>query len=366
MPLSHVSSEQSAKFTVSPEKWFNELEKNCLAATNRVRLSDRYFRIADLTMLLRFASPSLQQIYCPAFEHLEITTEDLPHSAKADLIVQFFTEQDSSTILPQPPRRSEDFSPRGDIRGFNNSAFKVAYQPFGKIITAYMVEESRGIVCVGDMASVHNFERAAPLRSLLSWFMRDHNRQLTHGAVISHQGEGLLLAGKGGSGKSNTALACLAAGLDFLSDDLCAIANDPQPTAYSLYGTARTKTEDFTRLPFLTPLIDRRETFPQDKEIYLLNQHFPQQLVQQTQLKAILLPQIDSARPLSLVPISRQAALLALAPVTTTILPDSGPEVIAQLGKLVRALPTYRLCLGSDINEIPRFLCDTIVQFSRH
>ena len=364
MQISRVSTKQNTKDLESPETWFRELEKTYVAAENRVRVINRYFRIADLTVLLRFASPSLQQIYCPAFEHLEINTQDLSHLPEVDLTVQLFTEQDSSTVLPQPPRSAEDFSPRGDIRGFSNSACKVAYQPFGKIITAYMVGEKLGMVCVGDLPSVYNFERATPLRSLLAWFMSEHNRQIAHGAVVSLNGQGLLLAGKGGSGKSNTALACLAAGLDYLSDDLCAIANEPQPMAYSLYSTARTKTEDCARLPCLASLVDRRETFPQDKEIYLLKQHFHQQLVPKTQLKAVLLPQIDFSHPLSVVPISRQAALLALAPVTTTILPDSGPEVIAQLGKLVRSLPSYRLYLGNDINEIPRFIRETILRLS--
>lgn len=365
MLFSDVSSEKSTDFIVSPKAWFKELENSYYSAANQIQTVDRYFRMADLTVLLRFASAQLQQIYCPAFEHLEIQTDNnLVHSPKPDLTVQLFAEQDSSIALPNPPRRAEDFSPRGDIRGFNNSAFKTAYQPFGKIISAYQVEKKCGIVCVGDLPSVHNFERATPLRSLLAWFMRDHKRQLSHGAVISYQGQGLLLAGKGGSGKSNTALACLEAGLEFLSDDLCAIANEPQPVAYSLYGSARAKTEDTTRLPFLASLVDRRESFVQDKEIYLLNHFFPRQLIPKTQLKAILLPQIDSSCPLSLEPVSRQLALLALAPVTATILPDSGPEVISQLGRLVRALPTYRLYLGNKIHQIPPFLRETIVHLS--
>ena len=75
-----------------------------------------------------------------------------------------------------------------------------------------------------------------------------------------------------------------------------------------------------------------------------------------------MLPRIDPSQPLSLEPISRQEALLSLAPITTTLLPDAGPEVLMRLGKLVRSLPCFRLNLGPEIQKVPGFLKRSILE----
>lgn len=343
-------------------QWFGDLGDCYDSAVNNHGEETQNYTIAGQNVRFRFAGSSLQQIYCPAFKHLERIDEATDQQSLTDLSILIFQETDSSLRLPKPPVSIEDFSPRGDIRGFSNKHFKTAFQPFGKIISSYSIARKTAIVCVGDLASVYNFERAAPLRSLLGWFMREKGLQLAHAAAVAFQGQGLLLSGKSGSGKSNTALASIASGLDYISDDFCAITSNPEPTAYSLYGTGRTRTEDFLRLPFLESLVDRREDFPQDKELYLLNCHFPSRLITKCKLKAVMLPRIDPSQPLSLEPISRQEALLSLAPITATLLPDAGPEVLMRLGKLVRSLPCFRLNLGPDIQKVPGFLKRSILE----
>jgi len=349
---------------VDSEHWYAELELRFESAAHRVGTEDRWYRIGDLVMHLVFAGQGVQRIVCPAFEHLAIPTPDDGSELKIDFTAQLFAEQDAGHRLPPPPVSLESFSARGDIAGLNNAACKASLQPFGKIISAYLVEQRRAVIYYGDLSSVYNFERASPLRSLLGWVMRGHGRQLVHAGVVSHLGQGLLLGGKGGSGKSNTALACLAADMEFLGDDFCSVASEPELTAYSLFGTGRTRTEDMERLPFLKSLFDRTESFPQDKELYLLARSFPKLLIPKCRLRAVLLPRVAVDRELSLEPASRREALLALAPITTTLLPDSGPEVIQNLGVLVRSLPAYRLYLGPDIAKVPHFLRQTIQRLS--
>jgi hypothetical protein len=370
LPPAHVPHNEktgaaSLKAKIAPELWFADLRRCYRSAVNQTTEEEHWFEIADLTVRFRFAGNALQRIYCPAFKHLTSRPLVPPERGDPDLTVHFFLESDAQTALPPPPGGVEDFSPRGDIRGFNNDHCKAAFQPFGKILSAYLLSEKQAILSVGDLGSVYNFERAAPIRPILGWLMREHGRQLTHAAVVAHEGHGLLLAGKSGSGKSNTALASIGAGLQYLSDDFCAVASQPEPTAYSLFGTGRTKTEDLARLPFLETLVDRSEDFPQDKELYLLNHHFPKQVIAKCALKAVLLPKVDPNQPLSLAPISRQQALLSLAPITTTLLPDAGPEVLTRLGALVRALPCYRLNLGPEIEAVPHFLRETILRLSK-
>jgi len=350
--------------TTTPELWFSELEECFENAARTTGKDEHWYQIGGLTMRLSFAGASLQKIVCPAFEHLLLSDNSRNSKSVPDISIQLFNAKETELTLPGSPAKLQDFSPRGDIRGFNSETCKVAFQPFGKVISTYLVEMQRAVVCFGELDEVLNFERAAPMRALLGWIMRGFGKQLVHAAVVSHHGQGILLGGKSGSGKSNTALACLSAGLEYLSDDFCAVACEPKPTAYSLFSTARTLPKDQERLPFLDKIADRSDPRPQEKELYLLNRNFPGSIVSQCQLRAIVLPEIGSGSSIRLEPISRREALLALAPVTTTILPDAGPEVISSLSALVRSLPTYRLHLGSNIENVPPFIRETLIRLS--
>lgn len=319
------------------------------AATTCDQYAERWFSIGGVRFKLCFAGTTITQIVSSAFEHLRVADDGNP----AAITINIYDQRDSSLSLPSAPGNPEDFSPRGDIRNFNTAQIKIAFQPFGKILTAYDTTRRHGVVSYGDPHGIYNFERATPLRGLLNWCLRPFEVQLLHaGAVACEQG-GVLLGGKGGAGKSNTALACLRSGMSFLSDDFCAVASKPVPTVYSLYSTARTRTGDWARLPFLELLADRQEQLPQDKELYYLRPAFAQHLIMHSPLRAILLPTVYARRPLEITPASPREALLALAPVTTSLLPDAGTEILANLSTLIRQLPCYRLYLGPDINAIP-------------
>ncbi len=181
---------------IVPELWFADLKRCYRSAANRTSEEEIWFDIAELRVRFRFAGKALQRVYCPAFAHLTCSQPVSSAGKAPDLTVNFFAEEDAYATLPPAPGVLEDFSPRGDIRGFNNEHFKAAFQPFGKILSAYLLREKQAILCVGDLNSVYNFERAAPIRPILGWLMREHGRQLAHAAVVAHQGQGLLLAGK--------------------------------------------------------------------------------------------------------------------------------------------------------------------------
>src|SRR4029077_4802081 len=97
-------------------------------------------------------------------------------------------------------------------------------------------------------------EIAEPIRAILSWFMREHNRQLIHAAAVGNSDGGVLLIGRSGAGKSNTALCCLASDLQYAADDFCAVSVGSEPHVYSLYCTGKTHEVDWTRHPFLAAL----------------------------------------------------------------------------------------------------------------
>ena len=77
-----------------------------------------------------------------------------------------------------------------------------------------------------------------PMAATMAAWALDHDLLAMHSAAVEVDGRGVLLIGASGAGKSTTAMACAAAGLGFLGDDLCLV--DPRSrTVHSWYSTMK-------------------------------------------------------------------------------------------------------------------------------
>ena len=63
------------------------------------------------------------------------------------------------------------------------------------------------------------YERGKPFRVLLSVWLHDRGVQVVHAALVARGDRGVLLPGRGGAGKTTSALTCLLAGFRYLGDD---------------------------------------------------------------------------------------------------------------------------------------------------
>ena len=91
-----------------------------------------------------------------------------------------------------------------------------------------------GVAWIRDGTAVPEFERAAPLRTMLSWYARGSDCELMHAATVGRSDGSVLLVGGGGSGKSTCAIACLESPLSFIADDYVIVSPDhPDPYAHS-------------------------------------------------------------------------------------------------------------------------------------
>src|ERR1019366_3211194 len=86
---------------------------------------------------------------------------------------------------------------------------------------------------------------------LFHWWMESKDCQLVHGAAIGSGGEAVLITGKGGLGKSTTAVSCLTQGLQYVGDDYLVVALDPSPRVHSLYSTAKLNWDQMANFPRL-------------------------------------------------------------------------------------------------------------------
>lgn len=215
--------------------------------------------------------------------------------------------------------------------------------------TLYDRERARAYYTVPALASLRH-QRAAPFHIPISWWARDAGLQLVHAAAVGRPDGGVLLAGRGGAGKSTTALACVHAGLGYAADDYCLTSVDSAPMVYSLFGSGKVLPSQAWRVPGLGVVAaDEGE----DKAALYLNERFPERMCKAMPLRAIFVPKVVPGLAQSRIePISARDTLLALAPSTIFQLPHAGGRALANMTALVRRCPGYRLQLGHDTSEV--------------
>ena len=261
----------------------------------------------------------------------------------------------SSGVPPvRPPWQMDTYTPRGDLRGHANRRICAAFS-LGTC-TLSMLDRERGLghYWMHDARLLPPWEQAAPLRTILGWWAADDGAQLAHGAAVGVGDDAVLLVGRGGSGKSTTALACLDRGLRYAGDDyvLLRANGGAPPTVHSLYRTGKLRPQDLAlRLPNLQPRRGRFAAPDYDKEILLLGDDHRDRLADDLTIRAILIPCVCPSGT-ALRPASAIEVLKALAPTTLFQLPGAGKESLQTMAALVQKIPGYRLEIGPDLDEV--------------
>lgn len=328
----------------------------------------RTFALGESVLRLEFASESLVENFTRALAHLEVrsdvsggkenkTEPDGCH--RKSLTIRLWDSATTATPLPPLPWKFDDQLGNGAIRGYNTTRFRTAY--FADTETLHMLDMERGtgFYWTRDAARIPYWERGAPLRAALGWWVTNLGRQLAHAAGIGTREGGVLLAGRSGSGKSNTALACLSSELLYAGDDYCLLALDPAPRVFSLYNSAKINRADLPRYTQLAPHVINTAQLDTEKALIFLHEQHPHKIIREFPLRAVLLPRVTGAPCTTLAPLSAAGALLGLAP--STILQQPAPHAASldQLTEIVNRVPCYRLELGTQREEI----ADTILQF---
>ena len=309
------------------------------------------FCIGGVSVRLHCAGAGLAGHLTPALAHLSA-----PLPAEAEVTICAWDAAATGIPLPLLPEGLAAYLARGEVRGYEESGILVFYQFDAGALSLYDRLSRTAFYLVADAARLPRYLAATPLRDLWHWSLQTHGRQLAHAGAVGTERGGVLLAGRGGSGKSTTALACLMAGMRYASDDYCLLANDTHPTVYSLFQTGKLETAHAQHFPRLRQLT----TNSGDKSLYFLNEKFPAQVVAEMPLRAILLPRVTGQRETILQPAPPAEALQALAPSTIFQLPGGGAQDFRFLAQMARQLPCYTLALGTEIKLIPQVIRDLL------
>jgi hypothetical protein len=253
--------------------------------------------------------------------------------------------------------------PRQDIKGLNSDRIRSNFHIGPNILSLLDTEQNIALYWLENAEQLPYWEHGSPLRTILNWWTSDRDRQYVHAGAVGNHAGGVLLAGKGGSGKSTTALSCLNSNLTYASDDYCLIGHNPVPYVYSLYNTAKLKgLADIERFPHLRPLISNSDRLDEEKAMIFLKKHYPEKVVKGFPIKAILVPKVTGKTDTKLQKTTAIVALKALAPSTMFQLSGSGEKAFQTMSKLVKQVPCYVLEVGTDLAQIPDVISQLISQ----
>lgn len=323
------------------------------AADSAGGVIERTFVMAGEKVVLRFAGESMASLLTEAFAHLESPG----HPGHSSLRVHLWDRASTGFGTPVPPHEGRIGEEAGRRVLWQNPPLRVVMQPGQGTLSAFDSSGSEAWYWCEDPQALPFWEPSAPFRMVLHWWLGTLGAVLTHAAAVGFEDGGVLIVGRGGSGKSTTSLLALNHGLRFASDDYVAVkppvALSSPPTVHSLFGTAKLTAEQYENFPQLHAGVTNSDKLDFEKAVVFLGRVAGDRLVRQFPLRAVLVPRVTGLPPTKLRPVSPIVALAGLAPSTIFQLPGTASQDLALMASVVRAVPNFALDLGTDLPAVP-------------
>ena len=339
-------NEQGAYFCAALER--------ALTAESSTGIIERFFALSGYVLSLKFAGEPLADSFTPALAHLEV-----PPTSRPDAVFHIWDSESTGTDMLSPPCSHGCFTSRGDIWTMGSRRYKSAYLWSEYALSLFDTIEATGVYWTPTSATLPYWAKASPLRCLFHWWAETRGCQLVHGAAVGCEGRAMLITGKGGLGKSTTALSCLNNGLDYIGDDYVLVQLDPVPTVHSLYCTAKLNQNQMAQFPQLAGLATTPGS-EKDKAVINLYPQMKEQIARSQPLQAIVTPQISNRPQTELATISAVAMQRATSFTTMSQLPHASQHTYHFIYRLIRRLPASELILGTDLNAIPGVIDDLL------
>ena len=330
------------------EHFFEVIKKTSLEAIAQKRI-EQFYTIADFKIRLVFAGSALIPYITPALEHLRCNA-----SPEYDLTIYLWDTASTHIEIPPNDWTSDDYLEHGLIRRYNTGNISTTFNLGSGTLNMYNAKERTALFWVRDATQLPYYETGSPLRDIFSWWATQNGLQYAHAAAVGTEDGAVLLVGKGGSGKSTSALLCLEhPELFYLGDDYVLVRTNPTPYVYSLYSSAKLNSDHAVNFPKLLEHANNLDKLKNEKALIFIRNIYPEKIRKSMPLRAIILPKVTGLLPSSYNTTSSALALRALAPSSMFQLPGSTQNTFNYFGRLVRTLPSYTLYAGTNFKEIP-------------
>jgi hypothetical protein len=287
----------------------------------------------------------LEAAFMPAIAHAEV-----PAEGGASIAISDFEDLEPATVgafAATLPADVEGVFLRSGADGI------AAWQPLFRLLEMFDAETGAGYMFTSRRSMVPGGQWASPFRHIVHWMTVPTPYVVVHGASLFHGGTGLLLAGVAGAGKSTTTARALGRGFVSAGDDMLMVDTaSPRPVVHALYDAIKLDSRIAGELTLPNPVnwIDVDGTGA--KKFCRISDLAENGFARTFELGAILVPRISAGGRSRIASASPTEGLRALAPSTLGLFSGGEQESLAKLGRLVRMLPTFRLELGADPQEL--------------
>lgn len=321
-----------------------------------------YYRIGNTVIRVIYREPLFETKLLPALSHLKISD---PASSSATIFLA------GSDVLGEgwsdglKPESSDPMAAEGFFESSEDTEAALFVSNSFASVSCLDKKTKTALYGITDFQNLPAYEIAAPLRVLLYWILSLEEKQAVHAACVGTLKGAVLIAGRGGSGKSNTALACLASGLLFAGDDYAIVhPSEEPPRASSFYASTKLFLKDMARHESFERFfsVQGAAVDSEEKMAAVMTPEGRSRILHEAPVKAVLIPVIEDRAESSLEPLDRAGALKELAPSTLFQFPGAGQADFQRMAKLVRKVPCYRLRLGRDplsFSALIRALCES-------
>lgn len=345
--MAHQARHSVTARETSPDAavYFEDVARAFDRAAARGGSNRRTLAIGGHEIELRFAGGPLLAHLEPALDHLFLGS---PSDRPASLRIDVFESDDSGEPLPPPPWDRSTVPERGEVRLNEGDRWRLVYRPWVPLLQMADLERGRAILWTHARHSLMNLERGVVLRNIFNWWTAGRPLQLIHAAAVGTDDGGVLLTGRGGSGKSTSALACLGSPLRIAGDDFVLLEQGAPSRVHSIDGAVKVERKTPLRVSGLD-----EPALPEDKHLLLLGRSHPGSLIRSFPLRAILLPRVTGRALTRIVPVGAGEALRAMAPSTLLELAGAYTADFRRLSGIARSVPCFTLEAGTDLTQIP-------------
>lgn len=351
-----MKKEDQAQTIGFQQDYFKQCAAKFSQAQSNTMPVKKYYRIAETTVCLNFAGNALVQELTQALTHIEI--DEL---RRVDFTINVWDTQSTKVKMLDPPCKWSAFTDRGDIWGSKISRFKMAFHWSEYSFNIMDCEKKEAFYWVNSNDSFPYWVTSSPFRSLFNWWLELNEGQLLHAAAVGTEHGAVLITGKGGMGKSSTALKGLEDGMYYLADDYLIVKNAKNPFVYSLYNSAKLVAKDIGQYPKLKPLLSNFIEENQEKGVFFLYPELKNQIIMSQPVVAIVTPNIVGEELSFFSEYGENEMARELAFTSMSQLPYSGVYTHHFVNTLVQNTPCARFNIGRNPDSIKQSLhkvCD--------
>lgn len=333
-------------------QYVNMLQTDMFMPSEKLPAETRYVAINGLAIRFCFLAEQSASYIMPAFQHLECYPSD-----NAVLSVIICDRKSSGNLLTLSPWRDEIEACRDRILMVNSESFHMQYNPDSTIYSLINTDTNLAYYYSNDFAEIPYYEKSSPLKFILHWWCEQHDMCLVHAAAVGVDGKGVLLVGRGGSGKSTTAVGAAVHGFQYAGDDYVVLSSNPTTSAVSIYCSAKMNSDVLELLPALHNHIVNPDRADDDKALIFLDEHFKSTWSENIQLKAVVATKVSEGKAC----MRKSSPVQVFAEIASTTIfqmPGSGTHTLKALKKVFQKLPVYSFELGTDFSANVEILKD--------